>query len=292
MRNLPEILKNSAYTLDDNYEKRQKADGVVGIRREQREAKRIKRSFNEDGDEDDEDEFTDPEYSKIGKKLKGRKAQIILDSRGVAMSRKGSSSSKDPNRKCEVCGATETPQWRRGPSGARTLCNACGVKWSSGRLNLGPPGSPFPFTVTESEPGISSDATSGLEDIEVGTTAWKLQLEVARLKSKLREVEKNHKRLVKLLSESASTDKQIDRAYRKLISNAKKSIPRDSLEFIKQSDDLFHRFETVDEDKVKDPSLKNSDSRKRHIFFADANTKDLINEKVVTNRFKKAVQQS
>jgi len=27
--------------------------------------------------------------------------------------------------KCLGCGATETPEWRRGPMGPRTLCNAC-----------------------------------------------------------------------------------------------------------------------------------------------------------------------
>ncbi|KAL4438053.1 hypothetical protein ABPG77_004274 [Micractinium sp. CCAP 211/92] len=29
---------------------------------------------------------------------------------------------------CTKCGATKTPQWREGPYGAKTLCNACGVK--------------------------------------------------------------------------------------------------------------------------------------------------------------------
>ncbi|GMK55362.1 hypothetical protein CspeluHIS016_0204180 [Cutaneotrichosporon spelunceum] len=28
---------------------------------------------------------------------------------------------------CRGCGATETPEWRRGPLGPRTLCNACGL---------------------------------------------------------------------------------------------------------------------------------------------------------------------
>jgi hypothetical protein len=29
--------------------------------------------------------------------------------------------------RCRQCGNTETPEWRRGPEGARTLCNACGL---------------------------------------------------------------------------------------------------------------------------------------------------------------------
>jgi hypothetical protein len=29
---------------------------------------------------------------------------------------------------CMQCGTTRTPQWREGPYGPKTLCNACGVK--------------------------------------------------------------------------------------------------------------------------------------------------------------------
>ncbi|GMH10539.1 hypothetical protein Nepgr_012380 [Nepenthes gracilis] len=37
-------------------------------------------------------------------------------------------------RKCLHCEITETPQWRAGPMGPKTLCNACGVRYKSGRL--------------------------------------------------------------------------------------------------------------------------------------------------------------
>lgn len=37
-------------------------------------------------------------------------------------------------RKCQHCGADKTPQWRAGPYGPKTLCNACGVRYKSGRL--------------------------------------------------------------------------------------------------------------------------------------------------------------
>lgn len=30
--------------------------------------------------------------------------------------------------RCHSCQTTETPEWRRGPDGARTLCNACGLR--------------------------------------------------------------------------------------------------------------------------------------------------------------------
>lgn len=36
--------------------------------------------------------------------------------------------------KCLHCGSEKTPQWRAGPCGPKTLCNACGVRYKSGRL--------------------------------------------------------------------------------------------------------------------------------------------------------------
>ncbi|KAI5418518.1 GATA transcription factor 5 [Lathyrus oleraceus] len=37
-------------------------------------------------------------------------------------------------RRCSHCGVQKTPQWRTGPAGPKTLCNACGVRYKSGRL--------------------------------------------------------------------------------------------------------------------------------------------------------------
>ncbi|KAK1409924.1 hypothetical protein QVD17_36454 [Tagetes erecta] len=37
-------------------------------------------------------------------------------------------------KKCAHCEITRTPQWREGPMGPKTLCNACGVRYRSGRL--------------------------------------------------------------------------------------------------------------------------------------------------------------
>ncbi|KAJ9702286.1 hypothetical protein PVL29_004161 [Vitis rotundifolia] len=37
-------------------------------------------------------------------------------------------------RKCLHCATDKTPQWRTGPMGPKTLCNACGVRYKSGRL--------------------------------------------------------------------------------------------------------------------------------------------------------------
>lgn len=37
-------------------------------------------------------------------------------------------------RRCLHCGSSSTPQWREGPMGRSTLCNACGVRYRQGRL--------------------------------------------------------------------------------------------------------------------------------------------------------------
>ncbi|WOL17072.1 GATA transcription factor 9-like isoform X1 [Canna indica] len=59
--------------------------------------------------------------------------------------KKTASKKKDPSagpalvaapdgRKCLHCQTDKTPQWRTGPMGPKTLCNACGVRYKSGRL--------------------------------------------------------------------------------------------------------------------------------------------------------------
>jgi len=35
-----------------------------------------------------------------------------------------------PEFVCSICKTTQTPMWRKGPSGKNTLCNRCGIKWS------------------------------------------------------------------------------------------------------------------------------------------------------------------
>jgi len=31
---------------------------------------------------------------------------------------------------CTDCGTLESPEWRKGPRGPKTLCNACGLRWA------------------------------------------------------------------------------------------------------------------------------------------------------------------
>ncbi|RVW93285.1 GATA transcription factor 5 [Vitis vinifera] len=48
--------------------------------------------------------------------------------------KKSPSADSQPQRRCSHCLVQKTPQWRTGPLGPKTLCNACGVRFKSGRL--------------------------------------------------------------------------------------------------------------------------------------------------------------
>ena len=64
-------------------------------------------------------------------KKKGRKPKAVANA-------------AEQRRRCTHCGVDKTPQWRAGPMGSKTLCNACGVRYKSGRLlpEYRPAGSP------------------------------------------------------------------------------------------------------------------------------------------------------
>ncbi|ORX43488.1 hypothetical protein DM01DRAFT_1340761 [Hesseltinella vesiculosa] len=57
-------------------------------------------------------------------------------------------SSANTNKQCSYCHSKTTPMWRRGPEGAGTLCNACGVKWKNGKL-----------IIAKKSPSLKSDDT-------------------------------------------------------------------------------------------------------------------------------------
>jgi len=39
---------------------------------------------------------------------------------------------------CTKCGTFETPLWRSGPDGAKTMCNACGIRWQRSTRHFSP----------------------------------------------------------------------------------------------------------------------------------------------------------
>ncbi|KAF9354622.1 hypothetical protein BGX34_010904 [Mortierella sp. NVP85] len=83
-----------------------------------------------------------------------------------------STASSHPKR-CAYCGCTSTPMWRRGPDGPHSLCNACGVKWRSGRIIIEtgqpPPPSRTPGATSSSSNARQKQSTAGSKvDTESG----------------------------------------------------------------------------------------------------------------------------
>lgn len=52
--------------------------------------------------------------------------QALISAKKKRKRRRG----KDPQKNCANCHTKTTPEWRRGPSGNRDLCNSCGLRWA------------------------------------------------------------------------------------------------------------------------------------------------------------------
>ncbi|MBA0735230.1 hypothetical protein Gogos_019094 [Gossypium gossypioides] len=63
-----------------------------------------------------------------------RVLHLIPKSMGQKKRENSNANPESSGRKCLHCAAEKTPQWRTGPMGPKTLCNACGVRYKSGRL--------------------------------------------------------------------------------------------------------------------------------------------------------------
>lgn len=71
----------------------------------------------------------------MNKEVKEKKKKKKITQTSDAIKDKGSSSLQPTSgRICSHCQVTQTPQWRAGPLGPNTLCNACGVRYRAGRL--------------------------------------------------------------------------------------------------------------------------------------------------------------
>ncbi|KDP44040.1 hypothetical protein JCGZ_05507 [Jatropha curcas] len=85
------------------------------------------------GSESETESCPDEKMLNVAKRKQKKKRNLMLLSCTVEM-KKSSTQQPIEIRKCTHCEVTKTPQWREGPMGPKTLCNACGVRYRSGRL--------------------------------------------------------------------------------------------------------------------------------------------------------------
>uniref|UniRef100_A0A2P2JWN6 Uncharacterized protein MANES_09G142600 n=1 Tax=Rhizophora mucronata TaxID=61149 RepID=A0A2P2JWN6_RHIMU len=71
--------------------------------------------------------------TKMGVEVEVDQEKLMVAGGIDSLSTLESSNDQQP-RRCTHCLAQKTPQWRAGPLGPKTLCNACGVRYKSGRL--------------------------------------------------------------------------------------------------------------------------------------------------------------
>ncbi|PTB68214.1 white collar 2 [Trichoderma citrinoviride] len=80
-----------------------------------------------------------------------RSPTLIKGDAGIAMPMDRDSKSGDKKKKlklaeeyvCTDCGTLDSPEWRKGPSGPKTLCNACGLRWAKKEKKRNSVGTPL-----------------------------------------------------------------------------------------------------------------------------------------------------
>ena len=60
---------------------------------------------------------------------------------------------------CTDCGTLDSPEWRKGPNGPKTLCNACGLRWAKKEKKKGGPAVAEGTTVTAAANGTIAGKT-------------------------------------------------------------------------------------------------------------------------------------
>jgi hypothetical protein len=90
----------------------------------------------DDDDDDDEDTVEDGEEWQSGNFFHKPKQSRKLSSgcQQQQQDHQGGAGDSAAVLRCRHCQTQRTPQWRTGPMGPKTLCNACGVRYKSGRL--------------------------------------------------------------------------------------------------------------------------------------------------------------
>ncbi|XP_062197356.1 GATA transcription factor 10-like [Phragmites australis] len=81
--------------------------------------------------------------------------------------------SRQTPRVCSHCDSSDTPQWRAGPGGARTLCNACGIRYKNNKL--------LPEYRPSTSPGFRSDEHSNRHRKVVKLREQKAKEKILRL---------------------------------------------------------------------------------------------------------------
>jgi hypothetical protein len=59
-----------------------------------------------------------------------RRLHHVTDSDTADSVKRRRKTAASPGQACTSCGRTDSPEWRKGPDGKHTLCNACGLRYA------------------------------------------------------------------------------------------------------------------------------------------------------------------
>ncbi|NP_001141100.1 GATA transcription factor 23-like [Zea mays] len=104
-------------------------------------------------------------------------------------------------RSCVECRATTTPMWRSGPTGPRSLCNACGIRYrKKRRQELG-----LEHNKQQQQQQNNGEAKTGVKDSSSNSSSGSSNFHVVQKRRLLMEVEEAALLLMTLSSSPAST---------------------------------------------------------------------------------------
>ncbi|KAL4244295.1 hypothetical protein ABKN59_010070, partial [Abortiporus biennis] len=164
---------------------KQLASTVAQAHVQQEESRPPKRPWEdisrEDGNvpqsSDPRQEYTDEKMQSTAEKdmeiIRSKRATSAAgNTPGMPKSKYRKRSRATPPGKCHSCNIRETPEWRRGPDGARTLCNACGLHYAKlmrkrDKAAVGPDGKP---TITIESLRASTASARGGEPVDTPPT--------------------------------------------------------------------------------------------------------------------------
>ncbi|KAI3649451.1 hypothetical protein MP228_005083 [Amoeboaphelidium protococcarum] len=83
--------------------------------------KKVHQAVTTEGDNDEGNAKQDAQNLRVDTKFKLEEKISMMKSAKIL---------RQLNQHCESCGIRDSPEWRKGPNGLKTLCNACGLKYA------------------------------------------------------------------------------------------------------------------------------------------------------------------
>ncbi|KAL9116129.1 MAG: hypothetical protein Q9227_000498 [Pyrenula ochraceoflavens] len=107
---------------------------------------------------------------------------VDKDNRGAGADKKKKLKAAD-EYVCTDCGTLDSPEWRKGPNGPKTLCNACGLRWAKREKKRSAPSGHNPPSMPTCTNHVMEDHIAGSGEVQA-PSVFKAHLPLARQATK------------------------------------------------------------------------------------------------------------